>query len=211
MSNPLPPTAPTPNLAPPKMDHIDWWYALGSSLILLAYGAVSTVSLINDWPTKPPGEGKAYTFAYVMWWPHTLTADQGLVLIAFLAGVMGSVLHCLGALYWHCGKSDFKRYWVFFYIYCPPTAGLLAMGLFWLLSAGLFPGGTAAGSTSVYGIAATGFMAGLFSRDAINKLASIAANIFSIKPSSGSSSSSSSSTSGSGTSTGNVADPDATS
>jgi len=98
-------------------------------------------------------------------------AERGLVLLAFLAGILDSFLHCAQSLGAFIGDHRFGRSWGLWYVLRLPVGAVLAVLVYFVLRAGLMTANDA--SISVYGVVAFGGLAGWFSKRATDKLAEV--------------------------------------
>lgn len=105
--------------------------------------------------------------------------DQGLLLLAFLAGTMGAVLHGLQSFTVFVGNRQFKPSWWPWYAFRPLLGGMLGLLLYFVVRAGLI--GAAGDSVSPYGVVSIGGLAGLFAKQAVDKLAEVFKTLFRTK------------------------------
>jgi len=103
-------------------------------------------------------------------------AERGLVLLAFLAGILGSFLHCAQSLGAFLGDRRFDRSWAVWYVLRLPVGAVLAALFYFVLRAGLVTADEA--SISVYGVVGLGGLAGWFSKRATDKLAEAFETLF---------------------------------
>ena len=101
--------------------------------------------------------------------------DQGMLLLAILAGCLGSYLHAAQSFATFVGNRQARRSWVWWYVLRAPIGGTLGMLFYFVIRAGL-----TAGSTDVnpYGVVAFGGLAGWFSKQATDKLAEVFDTLF---------------------------------
>ena len=102
--------------------------------------------------------------------------EQGYVLLALLSGVVGSALHALQSFSVYLGKRRFYLSWTLWYLYRPLIGGILGLLLYFVIRAGLM--GAANDAVSPYGVVAYGGLAGLFAKQAVEKLAELFATLF---------------------------------
>ena len=101
--------------------------------------------------------------------------DQGMLLLAILAGCLGSYLHAAQSFATFVGNRQAGRSWVWWYVLRAPIGGTLGMLFYFVIRAGL-----TAGSTDInpYGVVAFGGLAGWFSKQATDKLAEVFDTLF---------------------------------
>ena len=101
--------------------------------------------------------------------------DQGMLLLAILAGCLGSYLHAAQSFAAYVGNRQARRSWVWWYVLRAPVGGALGVLFYFVIRAGL-----TAGSTDVnpYGVVAFGGLAGWFSKQATDKLAEVFDTLF---------------------------------
>ena len=107
-------------------------------------------------------------------------SDEGLVLLALLAGVLGSFMHAAQSLAMYVGNGQLKKSWVLWYALRPAIGGVLGLLFYFFLRAGLIPAAGNGNSEAVspYGVVAFAALAGWFSKRATDKLAEIFDTLF---------------------------------
>lgn len=113
-----------------------------------------------------------------------LPASRRLLLICTLSGAMGALVHAMRSFYWYTGNRCLKTSWLLMYYLLPLNGALLAVVFYFVLRGGLTTGTTSTEQLSSYGFAALSALVGLFSPQAIEKLKTIAEQVFA-KPVSG--------------------------
>lgn len=98
-----------------------------------------------------------------------LEPDQGLIVLALLAGALGAFMHAAQSFAAFVGNRELKLSWVWWYVLRPPIGSVLGLLLYFVARAGLLGG--ASDSVSPYGVVAIGGLGGWFSKQATNKLA----------------------------------------
>jgi hypothetical protein len=105
-----------------------------------------------------------------------LEPAQGLLLLAFLAGILGSFMHAGQSFAKYVGNEQLTSSWAYWYILRPPVGGVLGLLFYFVLRAGLLSASVEA--VSPYGVVAFGALAGWFSKQATDKLAEVFENLF---------------------------------
>lgn len=184
-------------------DH-GWSYFLTVLLVAVMAGALVTAMML--WPREPlagmtkeqllaklnraealavasyaPDQLFAFVAQKVPATPEFLTGDQILAIIVGCFGAVGGALHSLRSLIWFVGHDTFRRRWFLYYLATPLIGGGLAIGVYILFRGGLV---TANGTnpTNPYGVAGMGFLIGMFSQEAIEKLKEVAKALFAAPP-----------------------------
>lgn len=104
------------------------------------------------------------------------STEAGYFLLAVLAGAIGSCLHALQSLSVFVGNRRFRPSWKLWYFLRVPIGAMLGLLLYAVLRTGLVTGN--GDSTSPHGVIAFGGLAGLFSRNALEKLREVFEIIF---------------------------------
>jgi hypothetical protein len=97
-----------------------------------------------------------------------------LFLLVVLAGGLGASLHALRSLYWYAGNRKLVWSWQLMYLLLPWTGALMATVFYLVISAGLMTPEQASNPLIAVGIAV---LVGMFSREAAEKLESIADSV----------------------------------
>ncbi|NUO79720.1 hypothetical protein HUU05_06565 [candidate division KSB1 bacterium] len=158
----------------------DFWLATFLVVYLLVIGVGATVLLIVNFPTQ---HENAIAFAQsddgksLLFFPFgkLRSVDQGLLLLALLAGMSGSFLHAAQSLSSYIGNTEFKISWGAWYFLRPWIGGILGFVIYFAFRAGLIAG---AGSMNPYGVVAVGLMGGWFSKTTTDKLQEVFETLF---------------------------------
>jgi hypothetical protein len=162
--------------------------ALVVLVVLIALGALATLTqLLIFWPTALQSPNGASTggelpaqkvVSYLGIWRFTLSTETLFFLIVGLAGALGGLIHAIRSLCVYIGNRQLKWSWVAYYMLLP-MVGVLGGTLFYVvLRAGLFSPSTKVDQASPFGFAAVAGLVGLFSEQALEKLRSLAGEIF---------------------------------
>lgn len=107
-------------------------------------------------------------------------ADAGewerLLVVSVVAfGALGGVIHLFSSLGQHVGNRDLGRSWILFYYFRPPVSAALALLTYFVLRVGLLSPAeaNAPAAVNVYAILAFAGVTGMFSRQAVEKLAEV--------------------------------------
>lgn len=113
---------------------------------------------------------------YVLWRSGTVDPNTGkvdevkLILIVMVAGALGSYVHAATSFSDFVGNRRLAASWVWWYFLRPFIGVALALVLYFAVRGGLLPMGADVGAVSLFGIAAISALAGMFSKQATDKL-----------------------------------------
>ncbi len=106
-------------------------------------------------------------------WPETR-----FLLIVMVAAALGSYVHLATSFADFLGNRQLCSSWTWWYILRPFIGMALGLVLYFALRGGLIAGDTGAAQLSPYGVAALAGLAGMFSKQASDKLREIFENLF---------------------------------
>jgi hypothetical protein len=114
-----------------------------------------------------------------LWRSHG-PSERLIILIAILAGALGSCLHALQSLAVFIGNRQFRKSWIPWYVLRPFIGTSLALITLFVLGSGLAITGSSSSLDTVdpFGVAAITSLAGMFSKRATEKLDEICGTIF---------------------------------
>lgn len=154
-------------------------------LFLLAEVSLAVLTLIGIWPkvaTVPAAGGAATVVtgtARVLFWTWHTPSPDALYLVAVLViGALGASVHALTSFSTYVGNRAFTPSWRWWYVVRLPVGSVLAVILYFVLRGGLLSVGTGADAISPYGIGAVAGLAGMFSKQAIDKLDEVFRTLF---------------------------------
>ncbi len=101
-----------------------------------------------------------------------------LLLLLFLMGSLGGVIHGISSFSAFVGNRDFKPSWIWWYIYKPFQAGLVALAVFLVFRAGFGVGNFSLDTADCLKSSAFAIMIGLFSELAAIKLKDVFESLF---------------------------------
>ena len=146
---------------------------LAGALVLEAYfvglGTVTAYVLWQIWP-----RGDAFTPTALAGGRLLLPADPDsrLILIAALSALLGSFIHSATSFASYLGNYKLLRAWVGWYVLRPVIGMALGIVFYFILRAGLVTTESAA-AVNAFGVAAVSALAGMFSKQATDKLEEI--------------------------------------
>lgn len=98
-----------------------------------------------------------------------LSFEWRLVLVAILAGMIGSFIHAAVSFSTYVGNRSFTVSWTWWYTLRPLIGGALALVVY-LVFRGALVSGSAVDTLNAYGVAGLAALSGMFSKQAIDKL-----------------------------------------
>jgi hypothetical protein len=115
-----------------------------------------------------------------------LDADVRLLILVLLAGALGSYVHAVQSFASYVGNARFKATWTWWYILRLPMGAALAVFVYFGIRGGLLAAGTATASgaaneLNLFGIMSFSGLAGLFSKQAADKLSEVFDTLFATK------------------------------
>ena len=143
---------------------------LAGVLVLEAYfvglGIVTAFVLFKIWPTA---DGIAPVALLGDRVAISTDPDARLILIAALSALLGSFVHSATSFATYLGNHKLLRAWVGWYVLRPVIGMALGLVFYFLLRAGLVTTESAA-AVNEFGVAAVSALAGMFSKQAADKL-----------------------------------------
>src|SRR5262245_120541 len=143
---------------------------LAGVLVLEAYFVVlGLATAFVLWRIWPAGD---HTDPAVMIGRHVVVStdpDARLILIAALSALLGSFVHSATSFATYLGNHKLLRAWVGWYVLRPVIGMALGLVFYFLLRAGLVTTESAA-AVNEFGVAAVSALAGMFSKQAADKL-----------------------------------------
>jgi hypothetical protein len=108
--------------------------------------------------------------------PLQLTPERGLIVLAALAGILGSFLHAAQSFAIYVGNREMTRSWAWWYVLRAPIGAVLGIMFYFVVRAGLLAASSE--TVSPYGVIAFGALAGWFSKQATDKMAEVFETLF---------------------------------
>ncbi len=166
---------------------------LGTSL-LIAFGLALLASIVNLWPVVESGTEaatgggtaagaagpKAAQTVRLMFAAVTLQLTPGtayIVLVA-LVGALGASIHIGTSFSDFVGNRRFLASWAPWYLLRPVVGAALSLLLYFAVRGGFFSASSQSADVNPYGIAALAGLAGLFSKQATDKLREVFETLF---------------------------------
>jgi len=154
-----------------------WVWLFGSYLIVL--NLVLLYLLIRLWPGQVPLKAEHVVVRLIpgVFQPDLWTEPRFLSLVA-VAGALGSYVHLATSFADYLGNRQFRKSWSWWYILRPFIGSSLALIIYFAVRGGLVAGTTGAADLSPYGVTALAGLAGMFSKDASDKMKEVFENLF---------------------------------
>lgn len=165
----------------PVIDPVSSQGVIFLGLLFLALAVVIFYALVASWPVQTE---KAFEDFYLFGMgPIKMSSDSRLFLMVICAGALGSLLHTLTSFADYVGNRQLSKSWVWWFIMRPPMGVALALLFYLVLRGGLIVPNLQSGQTppqvlNPYGFAALAALAGMFSKQATDKLREIFETVF---------------------------------
>lgn len=157
-------------------------------VVLIVTTALLLLALVILWPRTMPNVGNGQS-------PKTPAAPERLELfgrdlgvtvqpeprllgLVMLAGALGAIMHALRSFYWYVGQRALRWSWIPMYFVLPWVGAALGVVVYVGLRGGLFSAQSSASDASTLGFVAVAGLAGLFTRETMEKLKKIAEATF---------------------------------
>jgi hypothetical protein len=143
---------------------------LGVSLIAAAF--LLGYLLYALWSPSPVVvDGKTTGLNLVLFGSSTTISDEvRLVLLVLVVGLIGSYIHTMISFVNFAGNRKLVKSWFWYYAARPFAGAFLALVFYLVLRGGLLSAGVDTEEINQYGVLAVSGLAGLFSKQAIEKL-----------------------------------------
>jgi len=149
-----------------------------AAYLLLAAGAL-LYAIVKLWPTV--GADGKWTNPIVVTWlagQMAVSDDMRLLLIVICVGALGSFIHAATSFVDYVGNRRFVHSWILWYFMRLPIGSALAVVLYLTLRGGLVTANASSGTVSPFGMAAVAALAGMFSKQATDKLNEVFTTLF---------------------------------
>ena len=107
-----------------------------------------------------------------------VSRELDLLMLAMVFGGLGSLLHATRSFAGFAGNRTLVASWAWWYALQPFSGVTLALLFYALVRGGLFSPGAGAGAVSPHGVAALSGLAGMFSKQAADKLSEVFSTLF---------------------------------
>jgi hypothetical protein len=140
----------------------------------LLLGICTTYALWMIWPySGAPASVRVFGLAI----DFSNDVDARLLLIALLAGLLGALIHITTSFATYLGNQSFYGSWISWYVMRPLIGMILGLLFYFIVRAGLVTS-SGANALNPFGVAAVSGLAGLFSKQTVDKLRDIFEHAF---------------------------------
>jgi hypothetical protein len=150
--------------------------AFGAYMMLL--NLIIVYLLFRIWPGTPPISSPESVAIFGNRLHLYLVPETRYLLIVVLTGALGSYIHAATSFADFIGNRQLYGSWAWWYALRPFIGVALALIVYFAVRGGLIGGTTGADSLSPYGVAAIAGLAGMFSKQATDKLREVFENLF---------------------------------
>jgi hypothetical protein len=164
------------------------WSALVLGIYLVLLGLLLGSFLLVLWSMiegltsgSPPSDFSIRWFGIGL----SLTAEGGLLLLVLVFGALGAYIHTITSFVDYVGNRRFTPSWTWWYFLRPFIGSTLALVFYVAIRGGFFAQEAQTGDVNPFGIAALAGLAGLFSKQATDKLKEVFDTLFGIAPGKG--------------------------
>ena len=159
---------------PPRwMNWIGIYYLIMAVILSLLVFVLWPISTGSD----PQGWSPAVSlFGVELFSP--LDAEIRLLLIVVVVGALGSYVHAVTSFVSFVGNRKLVASWLWWYLLRPFIGMTLALIFYFVIRGGLLSSGSDSTDVNVFGVAAIAGLAGMFSKQATDKLREVFDNLF---------------------------------
>ena len=142
--------------------------------------ALALIALIQVWSECEAAGPEDEVDLNILWFIDlTVSGGTAVLILVAIGGVLGATLTGIRNAASFQGQRTFDRSWTSWYIIRPVLGAGIALVLYLALMGGLLGVNADDSEVNKFGVTALAVLSGLFSRDAIEKLAELFSNIFS--------------------------------
>lgn len=166
---------------------------LGLGIFLGLVGIALVTLLISVWPAAEeatmepaPDQGESgaaqaeptVNMSFLGLAELDVTGGTALLILVAVLGGLGSFIHAGTSFVEYVGNEQLGRSWTWWYVLRVPIGASLALILYVAFRGGLFSTSATSGVVNIYGVGALAALAGLFSKQATNKLEDVFSALF---------------------------------
>ena len=154
---------------------------------MILFSLLVSYLLIAMWPEKVSSSGQngtAWSPQISLFWgtiTGALTSERRLILLVLLGGALGSYVHAATSFADYVGNRVIILSWAWWYILRPFIGMILALIFYVVIRGGLLSTGGDTQSINEFGIIAVAVLAGLFTKQATDKLREVFDTLFRTK------------------------------
>jgi hypothetical protein len=146
------------------------WQRVTIALYFFALVLLSLYVFVVAWLYEPNGDSGEFSLFNGLI-SFKADAELRVVLLVSATGTLGSLVYMGNSFIYHAGFGDLSSRWFWWYLKRPALGALLSLIAYFVLRGGLLT--ATSGELNIYGILALSGLTGLFSRQAIDKLADV--------------------------------------
>ena len=162
---------------PPEKARNPWIGFFGVYLIVLNF--VLVYLILRIWPGRIPlDDGPGRVIVIPGYYELNLWPETRYLCLVFLVGALGAYIHLATSFTEFLGNRNFYSSWKWWYGLRPFIGSALALMVYFAARGGLISGSAGAKELSPYGIGALSGLAGMFSKQATDKLREVFENLF---------------------------------
>jgi hypothetical protein len=170
-------TTPPFQTGPPEAASRTWIILFGFYLIVL--NLLMLYLLVRIWPGKTAiGDEVIHVTIIPKLFERSLDLETDYLCLVALVGALGAFIHLATSFTEFLGNRTFISSWKWWYGLRPFIGSALALMVYFAARGGLIAGTGSAKDLSPYGIAAMAGLAGMFSKQATDKLREVFENLF---------------------------------
>jgi hypothetical protein len=160
------------------------WLVFGLLAYLFGAAAVLLPLVISLWPEIESSASGDLDLVWG-WLPVSVDPEGRQIVLAASMGALGAFLHATVSLGDYLGNRRFVTSWTTWYILRLPLGATLAVVFYFVIRAGFLTPDTPAEEVNAFGVAAVSALAGLFSKQATDKLREVFETLFRTDPEKG--------------------------
>lgn len=165
------------------------WQTLTMGIALLLLALVEGYLFLSFWPSdfRPETVGSSPDSVRLLGSTITLamTADVRLLVTVMLAGGLGSFVHTATSFSDFVGNRRFAANWAWWYVLKPPIGMVIAVVFYLVVRGGFLSAQAGLGTLNIHGIVALAALAGMFAKQATDKLSELFDTLFRTAPGDG--------------------------
>lgn len=150
-----------------------WMVTVIAAYLMAA--AIVAFTLMAELVAEPSVDGVVEVSTIFGTW--MLESDVRLLMLAAVSGALGSFIHAATSLADYIGNQRIVTSWLTWYVFRPLIGGALAVVLYFVMRAGLLSAANGP-NVNLHGVAAVSALAGMFSKQATDKLDEVFRTMF---------------------------------
>jgi len=159
------------------------WVETVLAVYLVVVGLAAMGGGIWAWRTREqataaPKAANGVVSASLLWWHFNVSVESSIFLIVISFGVLGGIVYSMNSLAAYIGNRRFVTSWAPWYALRPLIAAVLAMLVYVVFRGGFLSTTATAKDVNLFGVAAISGLAGLFSKQVIDKLEDVMQVVF---------------------------------